>query len=75
MPRGGQINESRLFQSPFLTLMPSTGGRPRKDAKKGKASKAELLESAKRRQEQLKSLEGTREGRVCLMLLHHPSRS
>lgn len=45
--------------------MPSTGGRPRKDAKKGKASKADLLESAKRRQEQLKSLEGTREGRVC----------
>ncbi len=40
------------------------GGRPHKDAKKGKASKAELLESAKRRQEQLKSLEGTREGRV-----------
>ena len=40
------------------------GGRPHKDAKKGKASKGELLEAAKRRQEQLKSLEGTREGRV-----------
>ncbi|CAL5220486.1 g2513 [Coccomyxa viridis] len=42
------------------------GGRPHKDAKKGKASKAELLESAKRRQEQLKSLEGTREGRLAV---------
>ena len=41
-----------------------TGKRPQKDAKKGKASKGELLEAAKRRQEQLKSLEGTREGRV-----------
>ena len=47
---------------------PAAGHRPgrNKDARRGKPekSKAELLETAKQRQEQLKSLEGTREGRV-----------
>lgn len=47
------------------------GGRARKEAKKGKTSKAELLEAAKRRQEQLKTLEGTREGRVCILRQPH----
>ena len=45
----------------------AAGHRPgRKDARKGKPekSKAELLEATKQRQEQLKALEGTREGRV-----------
>ncbi|CAK0783589.1 hypothetical protein CVIRNUC_006788 [Coccomyxa viridis] len=42
------------------------GGRLRKDAKKGKPGKAELLDAAKQRQERLKALEGTREGRLAV---------
>lgn len=58
------VRSSVVLALEILTGIVCVGGRAHKDARKGKASKAGLLETAKRRQEQLKSLEGTREGRV-----------
>ena len=63
------------FDSGNLTLgCTAGGGRLRKDAKKGKPGKAELLDAAKQRQERLKALEGTREGRVRFLLPECPPR-
>lgn len=49
--------------------MTSDGPR-RGPQKKQKSTKAELLEAAKAKQEAVKALEGTKEGRVCGSLLH-----
>lgn len=64
-----------MCDSGDLTLgCTAAGGRLRKDAKKGKPGKAELLDAAKQRQERLKALEGTREGRVRFLSPNCPSR-